>query len=103
MAQNTRRRQVTWSPEHILKLRKRLGWGKQELANRLGHKVEMISKLEAGEVSPDRNMISQFEHLSECINKHVENVSLSPHVDDHFQNNESEQIHNNDLRINQDH
>ena len=90
---------MTWSPDVIFKLRKRLGWGKQELANRLGHKVDVITQLEAGEIIPDKSMISQFEHLSECISKHVENVSLSPHIDDHFQNNESEQIHRNDLSI----
>lgn len=91
---------MDWSPDAILNLRKRLGWGKQELANRLGQKIDTVIKLEAGEVKPDRGMISQFEHLSDCINKHVEIVSLSPHVDEHFSNNFSEQVHRNELDIN---
>ncbi|MCH2533712.1 MAG: hypothetical protein MK008_04660 [Bdellovibrionales bacterium] len=90
---------MIWSPDVIFKLRKRLEWGKQEFANRFGHKVDIITQLESGDIKPDKSMISQYEHLSECITKHVENLSLSPQIDDHFQNNESEQIHRNELNI----
>lgn len=90
---------MIWSPDSILKLRKNLGWGRQEMANRLGSKVDLVIQLENGSMTPDRSMISQFEHLSECIRKHVENISLSPYIDEHFQNTHSEQIHRDELEL----
>jgi ribosome-binding protein aMBF1 (putative translation factor) len=82
---------------NVKNLRRRLGWSQSDLARRLGTEASFIESLEHGELSADKQIISELELLEKQADQANEETIVHALADQILEENELEQCTNNDV------
>ena len=85
------------NPKDIRQLRQRLGWSVAEMARRMGCSVQIVTAWEAGQQSPDAEVLNQMEYLDGYGRSYSERISQTPMAEKIMHDDRLSQLTHRDL------